>query len=436
MARALTDALLRGTKPPAKGRLEFADTRCIGLTYRLTAGGVASFSFRFRNPEPGEGGKVGEPARCTIGGYPSVSLAQARERADELRRIVAAGVNPNSKRKREKDAAPGRTFAAVAARYLAEHAERRKRPRSVAEDKRNLKLHILPRWRSRSIGAIRRGDVIELVEALIKDGKPVLANRVQSLVSKIFSFAVDADLIDANPCTRLEKRGTETARRRVLTDGEIKIFWERIIAAPVSPGSGLALRHVLLIGARPGEVAGLAAGEVEFIDDRTRAAWTVPQERSKNKQPHYLPLPARAVANVRAAFELAGNPNGPAFPSPRGKAKSIGGHALAKAMARFAAELRGDDPAVKSWKANPPTPHDLRRTVGTRLSALGISKEDRDAVLNHKRRDVGRVYDLYDRAKEKRRALASWDAALGAILNGTAAGVVVPIGQARKGRRR
>jgi hypothetical protein len=65
---------------------------------------------------------------------------------------------------------------------------------------------------------------------------------VQALVSKMFSFAVDADLLPANPCLRVRKRASEQARRRVLSDAEIALFWHRITKRPVSRRIGLALR--------------------------------------------------------------------------------------------------------------------------------------------------------------------------------------------------
>ena len=75
-------------------------------------------------------------------------------------------------------------------------------------------------------------------------------------------------------------------------------------------------------------------------------------------------------------------------------------------------------PGSKSWKADPPTPHDLRRTFATRLAELGVAKEDRDACLNHTPTDVGsKHYDLYERAKEKRAALNLWAKSLAAILD-------------------
>src|SRR4030081_696307 len=105
--------------------------------------------------------------------------------------------------------APGSagTFGALAERYLEEYSRRRKR--SSEGDERNLRKHVLPKWDGRIFSDIRRRDVIELVESLVADGTPTLANRVQSLISSVFTFAMDADLAEANPCHRLRKRGVE-----------------------------------------------------------------------------------------------------------------------------------------------------------------------------------------------------------------------------------
>ena len=85
-------------------------------------------------------------------------------------------------------------------------------------------------------------------------------------------------------------------------------------------------------------------------------------------------------------------------------------------MRRLADRLP-DAPGADTWRADPPTPHDLRRTAATRLAGLGVPGEDVSAVLNHVRQDVtGRVYDHYARAREKRAALTTWAAALTRIL--------------------
>src|SRR5438067_265018 len=88
MRKAMTDALVRNIAPPATGRLETADLRATGLSFRITSNGARSWCFRFRDP------RSGKPSRATLGEYPIVSLAEARERAEAMRRQVAGGENP------------------------------------------------------------------------------------------------------------------------------------------------------------------------------------------------------------------------------------------------------------------------------------------------------------------------------------------------------
>jgi integrase len=328
---------------------------------------------------------------------------------------VADGVNPVERKRAERRTASVRSFEAVAERFLNEHARRKKK--SADQDERNLRLHVLPAWKNRAIHDIRRGDVIELVEGLIADQKPVLANRVQSLISSIFSFAIDSDLVDANPCARLRKRGEERAIDRVLTDPEIQLFWKRVVLPPVGRAVGLAMRLQLLTGTRPSEAAGARLEEFSKLDDPAKAAWVLPGSRTKNGRPHLIALSHAALDVISAARELIDDDAECLFPSPTNKGDPVDGHSLAVAMRRLAESEKLLGRAAKSWKARPPTPHDLRRTFATRLSALGVTKEDRDACLNHTPTDVGsKHYDLYEREKEKRTAVTLWADALGKII--------------------
>jgi len=427
MRKALTDTFLRALKAPAHGRSEYADSSCRGLEFRITQAGARSWSYRYRAPV------TGKLSRATIGPYPTVSLAVARLRADELRKGVAGGENPSETKRRAKREAPGRTFKALSERYMKEcarrpYGKRLQAKRSADQDERNLNLHVLPKWRDRDYTVIRRADVIELVEGLIAAGKETLANRVQSLVSGVFSFAVDSDLIDANPCTRLKKRGRERVGDRVLTDPEIRLFWQKVVQEPISPVTGEALRLQLLVGARPGEIAGIRRSEIEHLDQPGKAVWTVPGERTKNKLPHMVPLESAAlkIINARIAkVEGAGQVGAarkndfPIFPARNKSDKSMTAHALARAMSRLTEKLAGSWAGVKSWKASRPTPHDLRRTFRTRLPQIGVPADIRDRLMNHIPSDVGsKHYDRYQYLDEKRAALFSWQTAISTILNG------------------
>jgi integrase len=390
--------------------LELTDLRCAGLAFRITANGTRSWAFRFRDP------KTGNSTRATIGTYPDVGLGEARAKADGLRQTVAAGDNPVELKRVKRSTAKERSFAAVAERFMVEHSRRHKR--SSDGDDRNLNLHVLPRWKNRQIEDIRRPDVIALVETLIQAGTPVLANRVHSLISSIFSFALDNELVGANPCARLKKRGEEGIGTRILSDEEVCLFWKRSVLSPVSRATGLALRLELLTGTRPSEAAEPALSEFRDLDNPSAAAWHIPGARTKNKRDHLVPLSAMALETVRAALELVDDKAKFLFPSPVNGDSPIDGHSLAVAMRRLSESEKLEGPGSNTWKADPPSPHDLRRTFATRLSALGVSKEDRDACMNHIPTDVGsRHYDLYQRAKEKRAAVERWAAELQRILS-------------------
>jgi integrase len=421
----LTDALCR-TKPPRSGRLEIADLRQAGLVLRVTPNGARTFAFRFRHP------LTRKTLRATIGAYPATTLQAARKRAKNMAEQVEDDINPIESRNAEREAAPTRTFQVLADRYLKEHAERHKRPRSAEEDRRNLAVHILPKWAKRDFRTIRRGDVIELLEGIVATGKHAAANRVHSLISKVFSFAIDIDKLDASPAARLKKRGVEKVGRRVLDDAEIGAFWHGIVLPPVSRSVGLALRLALLTATRANELAGARKSEFKNLDDFERACWEIPAERVKNKRDFLVPLGPLGVATVKAALELTAPEGDYLFPTRRGRGGPIDRHALTSAMRRFGKAVTG--PAAKTWRAEPPTPHDLRRSVNTWLAKTGIPKEIRDRALNHitsLRDPESKHYNVHDYEREKRDALGKWANEIAAIVK--AAGVV-PLRAASKRR--
>ena len=398
MRKALTDTFCKSTPAPSSGRAEWADLRCVGLEFRVTSAGARSWTFRFRDPT------TRRTLRASIGSYPEISLSAARKKADDLRAKVADGVNPIDAKRQERSESQSRAFKTLAERYMTEHAMRHKRPRSVEEDSRNLNKHVLPKWGKRDYRKIRRADAIDLIEGMVAAGTHTAANRVHALLSKVFSFAVDADLLEANPVSRLQKRGKELTGKRILQDDEIALFWRKIVLSPVTRGVGLALRLSLLTAGRENEIAAIRLGEIRDLDGN-EPSLTIPGSRTKNKRNHFIPLTPLAVKTIKQAKELLGDEEAYLFPSGRKKGAPIDRHSLPVAMARFCAAQEGKDGSAKSLRGDPPSPHDLRRTASTRMAALGVPKEDRDACLNHARVDVGKHYDLYERAAEKRKAM-------------------------------
>jgi integrase len=178
------------------------------------------------------------------------------------------------------------------------------------------------------------------------------------------------------------------------------------------------LKIALLTAARAGEVAGMREEEIVDIDS-SRARWEIPAHRSKNGHAHVIPLSALAAQLITEAMAMAVRKSPYLFASPTVKGAPITAHALAVAMQRMGGRITAEMPGFDSWLAEPASPHDLRRTVATRLASLGVPSEDVAACLNHVRRDVtGRHYDMHARLIEKRRALDLWAQTIEQLITG------------------
>jgi integrase len=396
----LTDAFIRNAPAPAR-TLEIFDAACRGLTLRITKSGVRSFYFRYR--------VEGRSERLLLGRYGDIALKDARSKADGMRRSVASGENPQ----RHRRTAGERTFGRLMQRYLDEYARRHTKHADASEA--ILNKHVSPYWGTKDYTRIRRADVIELLERIVGAGSPVMANRVQSLVSSIFNFAIDNDLMTMHPAFRLRKRGVEKPRTRVLSDDEIKSLWVTCVKTPVTREVGLALRLVLVTACRRSEISGMTTDELS--DD----ALTLPATRVKNKRTHYVPLSSLAQEIIREATALArGEEERRARREGRNVATSMavfpgyGGVGVLSASALMLAMRR----LTVTWKERA-TPHDTRRTAATRMAKAGVAPEIVAAVLGHVPTGVTRRhYDLYDRAAEKRAALQTWANILKGIIGG------------------
>ena len=315
-----------------------------------------------------------------------------------------------------------------------------RRARQAIPERARRAAQVLPHWRGRAAKAIKRADVIELVEGLVAAGTPTLANRIQALVSKVYSFGIDAAELENNPCFRMAKRGAERVRTRVLSDDEIRLLWFGVIEPARKRRSGLALRLCLLTGARVSEVAEISRAELQRISEAGKGAWIIPGARTKNKKPHIVPLSPLALAVVLDLLDMIGPQDEYLLPTRSRKRRGpIRGNTLTQAMDYFSVRLSaGKEPrlAARTWIADPPTPHALRRTVETRLAEMRIPKEVRDRCLNHIPADVGsKHYNQHDYFVEKAEAFNRWAASLSEMLNGSSA-TVVPLAAARKGRHR
>lgn len=380
-ARSLT-----AIKPPATGRVEYWDEEMKGLGLRVSASGRRTWVLMYR--------VRGDTRlrRATLGTYPTLSLADARDQARSDLREAAKGNDPASKRKAERDA---ETFGDLAERYIERHAKKHKR--SWIQDRRVLDRDLLPRFKHHKAASIKRREVIEFLEEIAERGAPVGANRTLEIIRKIYNWGIEREIVEINPAQRIRKIGAERPRERVLADDEIRSIWSSLESA--SPGMAAQFKLRFLTGQRGGEIARMRWQDL----DLDSGWWTIPGEFTKNGRIHRVPLSPPALAVLKALKQREGVEW--VFPSPKGKGPL-------RVIWRAIMNIRDRSGVVF-------VPHDIRRTVATRLAGdLGIGRLTISRVLNHIETGVTGIYDRYSYDREKRAALNAWGNRLTEILSG------------------
>ena len=230
---------------------------------------------------------------------------------------------------------------------------------------------------------------------------PVAANRLRAEARACWGWAVKRGSLTGNPWEATPRPlARETARERVLSDAELGALY--IAAGALAEPWDVLVRLLILTGQRRGEVAGMRWDEV----DLDAAQWSLPGARTKNGQPHVVPLTAEAMALLRTVKRRKGAEL--VFEGPRKTAVSGFGKVKARLDAELAQAAPKSDRKVASWVL-----HDLRRTMATGLQRLGVRLEVTEAVLNHvsgSRSGIVGVYQRHGWEAEKAAALRAWTA--------------------------
>jgi integrase len=417
---ALTDRSLQSIRPAPQGtRATVWDAIMPGLAVRVTDKGKRSFYVvKRRAGQP-------QPTWALLGAYPVMKLAEARAAAREALAALAEGDDPatlaEAKRRATEEAERTRrasTFAAVAEEFIKRHVSGLRASRMTEGI---IRRELIPAWGERPIAEIGKRDVIALVEAILdrggakpapgtrrKTGGPYAARHALSVARKLFDWAVGRDVLALSPCDRVkaaELHGAPEVRDRVLSDDELRLVWKAAEATPYPYGP--LVRLLILTGQRRDEIAGARWGEI----DLDKGLLTIAAGRMKAKAGHAVPLTPAAVAILR---DLPGFTAGDFIFSGRTGAKPFSG--FSKSKSRLDRATGGIAPF---------TLHDLRRSVRTRLSELGVAPFVAELVLAHTQTGVAKVYDLHQYDQEKRAALEAWEKKLLAIVAPEPAGKVV-----------
>jgi len=379
----LTEQTVRRMHPPRSGRLEVWDAALPGFGVRVTENGRRSWVLVTR--------LRGKPIRLTLGAWPATSLAKARELAREAIHAVARGEDPRDRKRAAAGGGPADAFERVAAEFVAKWAKPRNR--TWEETQRILDKYVAPEWNGRRLADVARADVVALVDRVAEKHGPIMANRVLAQVKKVFAWALDRGLVDVHPVARLMPPGKETARDRVLADAEVKKLWATWTAMGYPWGT--ALQVLLLTAARRGEAEAMRWDEVDFAGK----LWTVPAERVKVNLPLLVPLSDAAVELLARVPRFDGCPY--VFSTRRNRPVQDWSGAVEDATERS---------GVNGWRV-----HDLRRTVRTGLSRLGVAADIAERVLGHVIPGVRAVYDRHEYLPEKRAALDRWAAHLAGL---------------------
>lgn len=407
----LNDKRVRGEKPRATA-YDVRDGR--GLVLRVLPSGTKAWCYIYGT----DAGK----RRVTLGQYGQgegfMSLADAREAAEKLRKLRRNGRDPVAGRR----ARPGEdiSFAELVEQYLEKYAKPRKR--SWKEDDRILRAlvdgvkrdsgkgYAFAPWGPRKAASIERRDILDWLDFLVDErGLGAGANRQLAIVRKCFRWALGRDLVQTSPCLAVAPPAAEEKRDRVLTDRELRHVWTALTTAKkMAPSTKLALRLAFCTGQRIGEILSMRWADIDGD------VWTIPAERSKNGMGHRVPLPRRAKA-LLAEWKLEKRRSDEwVFPA-RNKAASgpQRSGSVDHALAAHRDEETKATLGIPYWR-----PHDARRTVASGLASLGVDRTTIGKVLNHAEPGVTAIYDRHGYDDQKRDALDAWDRRLRSILEG------------------
>ncbi|MEM1134015.1 MAG: tyrosine-type recombinase/integrase [Pseudomonadota bacterium] len=373
MKKTLTNKTVLALKPKTK-RYDVRDVYLPGFGVRVTPEGRKSFYATYRYGI--------RQRRQTLGTYPIVTLAEARERALDTFRKVEQGIDPQNARRTEF-----MTLSDGVDAFIRQYAKPQNK--CWRETNRALKRELVSRFGERDVKQITRADILEAVDAALERGSNYQANRLVSYTRRMFNWFVERGIVEASPMIGVKAPRREKPRDRVMSYDELKRVIKACREEPFPFGP-----YVLILMAtaqRRSEVANMRWSEINFGEQ----VWEIRAERSKNGKPHNVPLTPFAISILKALPRFIDCDL--VFTTTR--TTPISG--ITKMHKRIC-----ENSGTSAWRL-----HDLRRTAATNMAKMKIPPHEIERVLNHVSgtiSGVAAVYNRYGYEDEKRDALVKW----------------------------
>jgi len=377
--------------------MKLIDGRGLFLLVAPSGGKWWRFRYRFE----------GKHKLLSLGTYPAVTLKDARVKRDEMRRLLAAGIDPGQARKAEKAArGDANSFEAVAREWIGKYAP------TWAESHaskiiRRLERDVFPWIGARPVGHITAPELLAVVRRIEQRGALETAHRALRNSGQVFRYAVATGRAERDPAADL--RGAlppvKAKHLAAITDPEAVGALLRAIAGyQGSLVTRCALRLAPLTFVRPGELRKAVWAEL----DLNAAEWRIPAERMKMKQPHIVPLSRQAVAILRELHPLTGAGRY-VFPGARTADRYMSENTVNASLRRLG--FTGEEICGHGFRA-------MARTILDEV--LNVRPDFIEHQLAHAVRDPnGRAYNRTAFLAERRKMMQAWADYLDALATGS-----------------
>lgn len=391
---ALTDVAIRTAKAGEKP-VKLSDEKGLFLLVSPTGGKLWRLKYRF-------GGKE---KLLALGAYPEVGLKQARDRRDEARKKLAAGIDPAAERreaKRAAEVAATNSFEAVARAWWEQWREQRTEGTAHAAI-RALERDVFPYIGKRPVTDIQPPEVLDVLRRVENRGVTDMLKRLRARISEIYIFAIASGLATNNPAGGLHKavRPHVEKRRPALRAADLRDFFIKLEVVRISDMVKSAIRLLTLTFVRPGELR--CALWDEF--DLDAATWTIPAHRDRSRgltgmkmrEEHVVPLSRQAVEILRTMKAQAGGSD-LLFPNRNGEGRPISDGTINSAL------------RAMGYKSDEVSGTGFRATATGALLELGYRPDIIDRQLAHRERKA--VFAAYSHQAqfmaERRQMMQGW----------------------------